>query len=337
MNIHLKVEAHQFLEKVTGRLKTSGINIHNWEIDHLCYRTCSQSNYKESKIFFERLGQCLIESEINGRPIATYKLHEPIFFKDWIIDLIEVPAPKPGKETKEGFEHIEVVIDCSFEEFLNQNSKIEFEKTGLSKELNPELEVEFDNCAVKFHHKSLEHIINIEKDSKVMTFLKKSELFSLFKEYNPCISGTRPLGIHLLNSDLDVLLSSDRPEEVIDKSYNCFGKLENYSQRMTEHQGLKSIVINFEFDGLPIELFCQNKSVYCQQANLHFLIEGRLLKVFGNSLKKKVLNLKENGIKTEPAFEKLLNLQVPYKSLIELQKCSDKELRQKFESIFIVD
>jgi predicted metalloenzyme YecM len=337
MNIHLKEEALQFLEKVTERLKSSGIKTHNWEIDHLCYRTCTQSNYEESKIFFERLGQCLIESEINGRPIATYKLYEPIFFKDWIIDLIEVPAPKPGKETNEGFEHIEVVIDCSFKDFLNQNSKIEFEKTGLSKELNPELEVEFDNCAVKFHHKSLEHIINIEKDSKVMTFLKKSELFSLFKEYNPCISGTRPLGIHLLNSDLDILLTSEESEEFIDKSYRSFGNLKQYSQRITEHQGLKSVVINFEFEGLPIELFCQNKSVYRQQANQHFLIEGRLLKIFGNPLKQQILDLKEKGMKTEPAFEKLLNLPEPYKSLIELQKCSDRELRQKFESIFIVD
>lgn len=165
-NQQLQEQAKEFLHRVFQHINREKIDLKNWEIDHLCYRTSSQENYLNIKKKFEKLGHLLTESQVNGRPIATYKLHIPIVFKKWTINLIEVPAPKLAKYTEEGFEHFEVVIDESFIEIEGRYPNIIFNKKGTNKDLNPELEIEFQDCAIKFHHNSLERIIQIEKGQK---------------------------------------------------------------------------------------------------------------------------------------------------------------------------
>lgn len=159
----MEKEAFEFLEKIFSYLQEYKIVLNDWRIDHLCYRTSSQQNYEITKSLFEKKGDCLFESEVNGRMIATYKLFDPIEYKGHIIDLVEVPAPKIMKETPEGFEHIEVVVDISFEEILNLYPHCQFEKNALQKKVNPELEIEFKDCSIKFHHQSLEDIIIMER------------------------------------------------------------------------------------------------------------------------------------------------------------------------------
>ena len=159
-------KAHQFLDKIFAQLKANQIELVDWPIDHLCYRTSSLDNYKEMKKVFSQLGVKLVESDVNGRAIATYKLHKPINYKNYVIPLIEVPAPKAGRFTAEGFEHIEVVIDIDFPELMRLYPHCQFEKKAMYKKLNPELEIEFGDCAVKFHHQSLEEIIRIEQSLK---------------------------------------------------------------------------------------------------------------------------------------------------------------------------
>jgi predicted metalloenzyme YecM len=105
----------------------------------------------------------IAETDVNGRPIAAFKLNIPWKFGDHVIDLIEVPHPKKNKVTIRGFEHFEVVIDISFEDFKKKNPQFTYIETGLSKKLNPELEIEFRNGAIKFHHMRLEKVVEIEQ------------------------------------------------------------------------------------------------------------------------------------------------------------------------------
>lgn len=326
----IKQQSFNLLDKIFQNLKTHQIDIKNWEIDHLCYRTSSLENYDDTKKVFQKLGKLLIESEVNGRMIATYKLQNPIFYNKWIIDLIEVPAPKPGKITEEGFEHIEVVIDESFKEFQDRHSQITFSKKGLDKDLNPELEIKFPSCAIKFHHKSLEHIINIERNSDVLEFLRTSQILAKLKAYDPCLSGTLPLNIQNSSSDLDILFFSEDLDTFLSDVTGLYQGMNQFSFHKSEQQGLESLVVNFDYNGLPIELFCQNKNVFQQQANQHFLVEGRLLKLLGEGFSERIRNLKANGIKTEPAFGEELNLSEPYQELVQLNQLSDLELYKKF-------
>jgi len=161
------VKAHIFLDKIFHTLKSNSIDIDGLEIDHICYRTSSPENYQDIKKVFAKLGECLIESNVGGRPIATYKLNEPIIYKGRTIPLVEVPAPKNGKARAEGYEHIEVVIDTSFEEIMKKYPHSNFDQKGLSKKINPELVIKFSDCAIKFHHQSLEKVIEMEKEGLV--------------------------------------------------------------------------------------------------------------------------------------------------------------------------
>lgn len=63
-----------------------------------------------------------------------------------------------------------------------------------------------------------------------------------------------------------------------------------------------------------------------QNAYLHMMIEYRLIQLLGADFKAKVINLKLQAYKTEPAFGKLLGLKNPYMDLLELERKTNNEL-----------
>jgi uncharacterized protein len=155
-------EAIKFLDKLFIKLADNGLDISSYPIDHLCYRTSSEENYQKSKNYFSEKGKLLIESLVGGRMIATYKLDTPLIYRHFQIPLIEVPAPKAFRINQEGFEHIEVVISESFAEFKRKYPHIRFLTHAEGKEINPDIEIDFGDCAIKFHHQSLEEVIRYE-------------------------------------------------------------------------------------------------------------------------------------------------------------------------------
>ena len=56
------------------------------------------------------------------------------------------------------------------------------------------------------------------------------------------------------------------------------------------------------------------------------MIEYRLIQLLGADFKVRVINLKQQGHKTEPAFGKLLGLKNPYIDLLELERKTNDEL-----------
>lgn len=155
-------EAALFLDKVFQGLREKSISVEAYELDHLCYRTSTEDEYRKAKQDMADLGKLLTEALINGRPIASFLLHEPITYGPRRISVIEIPAPKPGYAYKSGWEHVEFVITESFDEFLHKNSKQVFDRSGLSKAHNPELILGFSDFVVKFHKESLYNIIQRE-------------------------------------------------------------------------------------------------------------------------------------------------------------------------------
>ncbi|MDD0854285.1 VOC family protein [Halobacteriovorax sp. GB3] len=326
MKSQLYNEAKLFLDKLLTEVETKNIDLKNYEIDHICFRVNSLDNYEKYKGIFQDFGKLLTEADVNGRPIATYKLYEPIIHSKYLIDLIELPAPKPGKATEEGFEHIEIVTDQTFHDLAEDLKDFKLKTSGLKKDFNQELALELDCGVIKFHHKSLEQVIQIEEDKRIMDFIETSKVYAVLKDYEPCISGTLPLDIAHRDSDLDILFQTENLDQFISDAKKVFGNHKDFSCRKSSHQGFDTAVINFTFKELPVELFAQNRCVYQQQANQHFLIEGRMLKIFGEEFKKKVRKLKADGIKTEPAFGEVFQLEDPYRELIEINKLSDLEI-----------
>jgi len=312
----------KFIETSHGEI--SSMLEKHWEVDHACYRTQTLSEYEELKVVFSVSFNLLIESIIGGRPISTFKLSQPMRVNELFVDLIELPAPKPGKSYPKGYEHLEVVIDISFEELMTKYPTLDWDTSGTKKGLNPELQASFGTFNVKFHHNSLEHIINIEKHPMAHSFLEQTDIIKKLSQFKPLLSGTIPLGIDLPESDLDILFES--------QDFDLFNKtvLNHFPSAIISTQDDFTIA-KLTHNRLAIELFCQKIAPLKQNAHRHLRIEGRLLKMLGTNFKNKVIELKSSGIKTEPAFGQLLDLNDPYKQLLELYHFSDAELFSRFE------
>lgn len=160
----LRCEAHKFLKIMDDDLSKLKLDLEQNFLDHLCYRVEDNSAYKDWKSFFNLLGEELIESEIGGRMIATFKLRRPIEYKNREISLIELPSFKNGQKYKEGFEHAEFVISEDFDDFIARYPKIDFDTKAVTKAHNPELRIKLNSqSSIKLHHKSLEVVIEEEK------------------------------------------------------------------------------------------------------------------------------------------------------------------------------
>lgn len=214
----------------------------NWDIDHLCFRADSIDSYEQLKIEFKRYGHLLIESEVNGRPISTFKLHQPIHFKEWTIDLIELPAPKPGKIITRGFEHIEIVCDLPFDELIERYSHLPMDKKGLTKDFNQELELSLGERNIKFHHLSLESVVNLENNLKVWSAIKNLKILNLLKDDSVVLFGD----LLLNNPDSPVELYSSSSES---KVRSLFGHLDRFD--------VKPNVCSFTFESVLFRIFFQ--------------------------------------------------------------------------------
>ncbi len=140
-------------------LKKDEVDISKYELDHLCYRVETQERYDEVKEIFLKESKLLSEVMIWWRMISTFKLDKPLVYKKREIYVVEIPAPKEISDYPEGLEHIEFVIDTRFEEFKKMYPEISFDSRAESKEINPDIQLRYENCSVKFHHNTLEYVI----------------------------------------------------------------------------------------------------------------------------------------------------------------------------------
>ncbi|KAJ3177800.1 hypothetical protein HDU87_004322 [Geranomyces variabilis] len=192
-----------FLTRVVSSLQTLGISLPpHYTIDHICYRTSTTAEYTRRKAELAALGSTLlVENDIGGRLIACYKLRaehalrwrqqcssnnsssstdnndahaqgQGTFFVERVIDVVELPAPKPGRLYPSGLEHVEVVVDdMSLEDFAARHPDVKFDWSGMKKPLNRDLRVDFrqgggvetGGFSVKFHEQTLEKVIEMEK------------------------------------------------------------------------------------------------------------------------------------------------------------------------------
>lgn len=335
MNLNeIEVLAKKFLEKVFEQLAQNKILLEkHWSIDHLCYRTATQDDYLNIKRQFESFSKLLIESEVNGRFISTFKLPYPIIFNEWEIDLIEIPAPKYGKQEINGFEHIEIVCDLTFAEIKNRYSQCHFKESGLEKSINAELEISFADLTVKFHHLSLESVINIESNPYVFSALKSSRILNYLKPFSPLIAGTLPLNLSVVESDVDIIISGDDLQIMKSQLIN---KFECYPDFICDEKlvhGERTILASFTFQEIKFEIFGQQTFSLKQKGYLHFLVEERLIKIGGEPFLNKINEARSLGLRTEPAFAKVLQLSGdPYEELLSLNKKSNQELKTLIQS-----
>lgn len=160
-----------------------------------------------------------------------------------------------------------------------------------------------------------------EKQKRAYEVLTRYRIFEVLDYYSPILTGTVPIEIDTDESDLDIICELDFKFEEDFLDDIAFSKIiPSEADVRVEYpviNGEKSIVINFIVEDFPIEIFAQNKPTTQQNAYLHMIAEYRILQEKGEEFKQKIIDLKKKGIKTEPAFGLLLNLENPYEDLLK--------------------
>lgn len=152
-----------FLDAILTKVVDDGFDLSDFvQIDHMCYRTVSSENYAQKKGELEAVAELLGETMVNGRPISTFRLNEPVLHRPWRIDAIELPAPKAGVEHAEGLEHVEFVLYDDIPTFLKKYEGKPFEMRAADRGINPEIGLQLGEYSVKFHLLNLPTVVYLE-------------------------------------------------------------------------------------------------------------------------------------------------------------------------------
>lgn len=97
-----------------------------------------------------------------------------------------------------------------------------------------------------------------------------------------------------------------------------YGNLDNFVTNEITVRDIPTLTSNFRFKGFDFELFAQPIAVEKQNAYRHMIIEHHLMLKYPE-LKSEIIRVKEDGMKTEPAFAQVLGLVGnPYDELLVL-------------------
>lgn len=157
-----------------------------------------------------------------------------------------------------------------------------------------------------------------DKQQKVYEVMNKLNIMADLALYSPVLCGTIPIRIDTLHSDLDIVMEVHDYDVFEQEIRSLYGSYEGFKIKKKKIKGTESIKVNFKFEGFEFELFAQPKPVRNQNAYRHMIVEHMLLMQHPH-IREEIIRLKEQGLKTEPAFAQVLNIDGdPYKELILL-------------------
>ena len=159
------------------------------------------------------------------------------------------------------------------------------------------------------------------KQQQAYNVLTKYAVLDVLHAYDPVLAGTIPININIEDSDLDILCCWQQKEEFTGTIIKHFSGNKAFTIREIVIHSQPAIIASFFIEDFEIEIFGQNIPVQQQYGYRHLIIEYALLLQFGEEFRKKIIELKQQGYKTEPAFAMLLGLSGdPYQSLLDYEK-----------------
>jgi len=154
-----------------------------------------------------------------------------------------------------------------------------------------------------------------ERQRALHSVLTSHKLMEMLADYNPIVVGTIPINCDIATSDVDILLQVNDVEEAINNLSTQFGHIADFDFLK---RSPTCLLVNFTIDSFQFELYCSTLPTVEQMGYLHMIKENELLEKHGESLRKKVIQLKNQGLKTEPAFCKALNITGnPFKAILD--------------------
>ncbi|MUH37108.1 DUF4269 domain-containing protein [Zobellia amurskyensis] len=165
-----------------------------------------------------------------------------------------------------------------------------------------------------------------ERQKLAYSEIRRIRILEKLKEYNPILTGTIPIQIDLPESDLDIICHCKDHLDFSSFLQQEFSNHQSFKVYSTTQNEVVCTIAEFKSGKFQFEVFGQNIPTEQQNAYRHMIIENQILMERGIRFKQEIIALKSTGIKTEPAFAKLLGLNGnPY---IELLKLADKNSTQ---------
>lgn len=157
-----------------------------------------------------------------------------------------------------------------------------------------------------------------DKQQKVYEVMNKLNIMADLALYSPVLCGTIPIRIDTFHSDLDIVMEVHDYDVFEQEIRSLYGSYEGFEMKKKNIRNILTIKATFQFEGFEFELFGQPRPVRNQNAYKHMIVEHMLL-IQHPHIRKKIIQLKEQGIKTEPAFAQVLKIDGdPYEELILL-------------------
>jgi len=163
----IKLDQTTFLNFFFQKLNEVGIDISQYEMDHLGYQASSNEDYDQLKQELQKEGDFLDENLVGGRRVGLFMLKQPLFYKNYSITALELIAPKEEQVCPSALEHAEFIIDEDFESFTQKYPHLAWDKSKMNQPMFPMVSLKLDdNIQVKFHHQPVFEIAK-EKLSKI--------------------------------------------------------------------------------------------------------------------------------------------------------------------------
>lgn len=145
-----------FLDEFFREITNLGVNVNEFEVDHLGYYSSSAKDYTEKVAELANAGWELIsEHKVSDRRVALLQakqLLQPMIYGDLHITLVEIVEPMAGEETESRWEHVELVSDnLSLEDILAKYNNLTWDTSRLDRAEFPMLKLRLnDRIQAKF-------------------------------------------------------------------------------------------------------------------------------------------------------------------------------------------
>ncbi|EGC38736.1 hypothetical protein DICPUDRAFT_86401 [Dictyostelium purpureum] len=159
-----------------------------------------------------------------------------------------------------------------------------------------------------------------EVQKRSYQIIKDNRIMEILQDFQPLLTGTIPIEINTESSDLDIICyweNNERKQELKSIMLKEFSKFTDFNIREYIREGKEVLFSDFKIDGMEFEIFTQNIPTKQQNAYRHMVVEYQILLEKDQDFKNEIINLKKSGLRTEPAFGKLLNISGnPYDELL---------------------
>jgi hypothetical protein len=166
--------------------------------------------------------------------------------------------------------------------------------------------------------------------------LEELGILTTLGAFDPVVAGTIPLDIDLLDSDIDIIceVSLADSQEFGQLLQSHYGHLPAFRLGHVVSRPAPALVASFCYAQVEIEVFGQALPTVQQYAFRHLVVEHAVLRAGGPAWRTAVRRLKEQGLKTEPAFAALLQLPGnAYEALLTLENLSPAELAARLAQV----